>query len=80
VTANNLTMKGGGKVPTLTWIMTGFVNGDTRDSSTAGWPALSTSATSKSAPGTYPITVTAGTLQSGNYSFTLVSGTLTVTK
>jgi len=80
VTANNLTMKQGAEVPTLTWTMTGFVNGDTRDSSTTGWPALSTAATSKSTPGTYPVTVTAGTLKSSNYSFTLFGGTLTVTK
>jgi hypothetical protein len=80
VTATNLTMKQGAKVPTLAWTMTGFVNGDTRNSSTVGWPALTTTATSKSTPGTYPITIKAGTLAAGNYSFSTVNGTLTVTK
>jgi uncharacterized protein (DUF2141 family) len=79
VTANNLTMKQGAAVPTLTYAMTGFVNGDTQAKATTGQPALSTTATSKSAAGSYPITVKAGTLAASNYTFTLVNGKLTVT-
>ncbi len=80
VTANNLTMKQGATVPPLTYAMTGFVNKDTRAKATTGQPLLSTTATSKSAPGKYPITVKAGTLAAASYTFTLVNGTLTVTK
>jgi N-acetylneuraminic acid mutarotase len=79
VTANNLSMKRGASVPTLTYAMTGFVNGDTQAKATIGQPALSTTATSKSAAGSYPITVKAGTLAAADYTFTLVNGTLTVT-
>ncbi|MGA3213326.1 MAG: MBG domain-containing protein, partial [Terriglobales bacterium] len=67
-------------VPTLTYTMAGLVNGDMQAKATSGQPVLSTTATSKSAPGKYPITITAGTLAAPNYSFTLVKGTLTVTK
>ena len=80
VTANSLTMKQGATVPALTYAMTGFVNGDSQAKATTGQPALSTTATSKSATGSYPITVKAGTLAAANYSFALVNGTLTVTK
>jgi len=42
---------------------------------------LTTTATTKSNVGTYPITVAAGTLSAANYDFPkLVNGTLTVTK
>ena len=80
VTANNLSMKQGAAVPPLTYTMTGFVNSDTQAKATTGVPKLTTTATSKSAPGTYPITVAAGNLAAANYTFTFASGTLTVTK
>jgi len=64
--------------PPLTCTMTGFVNGDTQASGTTGAPSLSTTATTTSPVGTYPITVTMGTLAAKNYSFTFVNGTLTV--
>ncbi|MBE7538058.1 MAG: hypothetical protein HS122_06570 [Opitutaceae bacterium] len=65
--------------PTLTASITGFVNGET-SSVLLGAPILSTSATATSAPGTYPITVSAGSLLASNYAFTnLVNGTLTIT-
>jgi hypothetical protein len=45
----------------------------------SGSPGLSTTATTPSAVGSYPITVTAGTLTAMNYAFpNLVDGTLTV--
>jgi subtilase family serine protease len=78
VTANSLSMTQGGSLPMLTYAMTGWVNGDTQAKATSGQPALSTTATSSSPAGTYPITVKIGTLTATNYSFKLVNGTLTV--
>ena len=43
-----------------------------------GAPALSTRATTNSPPGTYPILVSAGTLNTVNYAFAFIFGTLTV--
>jgi hypothetical protein len=40
---------------------------------------VTTSATTNSAAGNYPIAVTNGTLSAANYSFSFVNGTLTVT-
>src|SRR5207244_673080 len=65
--------------PTLTVTYIGFVNGDT-PSVLSGSPSLSTTATSSSVPGTYPITVTVSSLKATNYSFTFVNATMTVTK
>ncbi len=70
----------GAALPTLTPTFSGFVNGDTVKV-VSGAPKLTTSATTKSGVGTYPITVAAGTLSASNYDFPkLVNGTLTVTK
>jgi hypothetical protein len=66
VTANNVTMTQGDPVPTLTYTLTGFVNGDTA-SVVSGAPVLSTTATSSSPPGHYSITVSVGTLSAANY-------------
>src|SRR6202012_2063748 len=41
-------------------------------------PSLSTTATSSSGPGTYPITVSTGTLAATNYDFLYVAGILTI--
>jgi hypothetical protein len=79
VTAHSLTMKQGAKVPPLTYVMSGFVKGDTQAKDVKGAPALSTTATSKSTPGKYPITVAKGTLTASNYTFKFVNGKLTVT-
>ena len=79
VTANSLNMNYGGTVPALTAAYSGFVNGDTA-AVLSGTPSLSTSATSASPVGPYPITVTAGTLSATNYTFIFVNGTLTVGK
>ncbi len=80
VTANSLSMAYGGTFPTLTYTITGFENGDTQESATTGTPQLSTTASGGSAPGVYPITITAGSLAAANYSFAFVDGSLTVTK
>lgn len=79
VTAASLTIKTGDPIPTLTYSMKGFVNGDKQKTATTGQPKLSTTATSKSNPGTYPIKISAGTLAAKNYAFSYVNGKLTVT-
>ena len=46
----------------------------------SGSPVLSTAADTNSPVGTYPITVSAGTLSNAHYSFSFTNGTLTVTQ
>jgi len=78
VTANNATSAFLFPLPTLTYTITGFVNGD-NIAVVSGAPAETTPATNLSAPGTYPINITQGTLSSSNYAFTkFVNGTLTI--
>ena len=77
VTANNLSRPVNAANPTLTYAITGLVNGD-QASAVSGTPVLSTTATTNSPTGSYPITITAGTLAAANYTFNLVNGTLTV--
>ncbi len=76
ITANNRTMVYGAAVPTLTVSYSGFVNGDTPASLTTP-PVLSTTATSTSPVGTYPITVTGAV--DADYAISYVNGTLTIT-
>jgi len=64
--------------PVISVSYTGFVNGD-GTGVLAGAPALSTSAAQTSPSGSYPITVTGGSLSAANYNFSFVNGTLTVT-
>jgi hypothetical protein len=79
VTANNLTKAFGTANPPLTTTITGFVNGQTlATSGVTGQPLCTTTATTSSAGGTYPITCSLGTLAAANYTFTFVAGTLTV--
>jgi hypothetical protein len=63
--------------PPLTVSYSGFVNSEGTNV-LAGAPSLSTSATINSPPGTYAITISAGTLSATNYNFTFVNGILTV--
>src|SRR5262249_14966803 len=57
---------------------TNFVGGETlATSGVTGSPAMSTTTTN--VVGTYPITISAGTLSAGNYNFTFVNSVLTVT-
>ena len=80
VTANNQTKALGAAVPTLTTTITGFVDGQTlATSGVTGQATCTTTATASSPAGTYPITCSVGTLAALNYTFALVSGTLTVT-
>lgn len=84
VAAKNESMTVGGHVPSLSFKMTGFVNGDTRGTATKGVPTLTTSATAKSPAGRYKIVITDGTtsthLRSANYTFKFVDGWLYVNK
>jgi hypothetical protein len=77
VTANNVTKVYGQTNPTLTATITGFVNGDTA-SIVSGMPSLTTTATTTSLVGTYPITVAPGALSAANYTFAFINGTLTI--
>ena len=64
--------------PTLTYTVTGFVNGETTTVLT-GIPALNTPADKSSPIGSYQISISANTLSSTNYSFTFANGRLEVT-
>jgi 6-phosphogluconolactonase (cycloisomerase 2 family) len=77
VTADNQSRLYGDLNPTLTYTITGFVNGDTI-AVVSGAASCSTTATQASPAGTYPITCTQGTLAATNYNFVFVDGTLTV--
>jgi len=74
-TADDQTRNYGEPNPLLTIRYAGFVNGD--DVSVLTFtPTAATTATTSSAAGGYPITLTGGT--AANYALTLVNGTLTV--
>jgi len=77
VSANNFTMTQGSSVPTLTYTITGFVNGDS-SSVVTGAASLSTAATSATKAGRYLINTSPGTLAATNYTFGFASGVLTV--
>ena len=79
VRANSATRVVGAANPTLTAAYSGWMNGDTTAVLT-GALSLSTRATTASPPGSYPITVSAGTLTTANYTFNFVAGTLTVAR
>lgn len=79
VTANNATMTFNTYLPTFTYTITGFVNGDTA-AVVGGAPLEFTSATQISGPGVYPILIGPNSLFSPNYTFNnYVNGTLTIT-
>jgi hypothetical protein len=78
VTADNKTRMFGLTNPVLTASYNGFTNNEGAGV-LGGSPALNTTAVPASFVGDYPITITQGTLSSGNYSFTFHDGTLTVT-
>ena len=76
ITANNQTKAVGAANPPLTVTYSGFVNGDTADALTTP-PTVTTTATTTSPAGTYPITASGAA--SPNYTIAYVSGTLTIT-
>ncbi len=65
--------------PPLTYSYSGFVNGE-GIAAISGTPTISTTATLSSPVGSYPITVTIGSLSSNNYNFIFTNATLTVEK
>ena len=77
VTANDATRAVGEANPVFTVTYSGFVNGE-NPGVLSGAPVLSTTAGTNSPAGSYPITVTVGTLAAANYTFNFVNGTLTV--
>jgi hypothetical protein len=77
VTAASPNVTYGQAVPALTYSLSGFVYEDTA-AVVSGAPAESTTATSTSAPGGYPVTIAQGTLSAANYTFKFVNGTLTI--
>lgn len=77
ITANNQTLGQGNSPAPFTTTITGYVNGDS-SSVVTGNPAFNTNASSTSPIGTYPLMVSQGTLSASNYTFTFVSGTITV--
>lgn len=76
VTANNAVSVEGVPLPTLTASYSGFQNGETV-AALATPATLTTTATSASPVGTYPIIASGAT--SSNYAITYVQGTLTIT-
>jgi polygalacturonase/sugar lactone lactonase YvrE len=78
ITANSANMVAGSAVPSFSYTISGFVNSDT--SSVVGGSATeTTTATSSSPAGTYPITFSKEALTAANYTFTYVNGTLSIT-
>jgi hypothetical protein len=79
VRADDQTRLPGSANPTLTSTIAGFVNGETLSTSgITGSPSCSTTATTTSPVGTYPITCSVGSLSSTKYSFSFAPGTLAV--
>ncbi len=76
ITANSLSKAFDAPNPLLTWVATGFVNGENTNMLTT-LPTCATTATTTSPVGSYPITCSGAT--AANYSFAYVPGTLTVT-
>ena len=77
ITADNKTKTAGEANPELTVSYEGFVNGETASVLTKQ-PAVTTTATTGSVAGDYPITASGAT--AANYEITYVEGTLTVVK
>jgi large repetitive protein len=78
VTADSLSRPAGAPNPTLTYQITGFVNGENA-SVVSGAPSLLVFTTEVSPPGPYAILVFAGTIGAANYAFDFSNGVLTVT-
>ena len=79
VTANPASMVYGASLPSFSAGYSGFMCSD-GSGVVSGSPNLNTTATSCSGVNTYAITVDTSPLSAANYSFSPVSGTLTVTK
>ncbi|TSJ43658.1 T9SS type B sorting domain-containing protein [Mucilaginibacter corticis] len=75
VTADDKTKNYGAANPTLTFTYSGFVNNETEAQLTEQ-PTITTTATTKSDGGVYPITISGGSAV--NYTFNYISATLTI--
>jgi len=78
VTAQAVGKAYGATMPTLTSVITGYVNGES-SSVLTGSAAITTTATQNSQAGTYPISAAIGSLAASNYTFTFVPATFTIT-
>src|SRR6185295_18632655 len=78
IAANDQTRAYGATNPALTVSYSGFVNGDTAASLTTA-PSVTTTATTASGVGTYPITASGAVSSNANYTISYASGTLIVT-
>lgn len=78
VTANHASRIFGDPNPSFTYVINGFVNGDT-SSVVSGAATVSTSATRLSPAAAYQTTVSQNTLAAANYNFLLIGDSLTVT-
>ncbi len=78
VTAKNLSKVYGAPLPTLTYTISGLVNGDSIATATSGKPKLTTSATEGSPVGIYAVIPSVGTLAAANYTFEFARGSLTI--
>jgi sugar lactone lactonase YvrE len=79
VQAENAKREYGKPNPKFHYSLSGLVDGDTSATAFTGAPALKTKATETSPVGKYEIAAGIGTLESKNYSFEFIDGTLTVT-
>lgn len=78
VGVQNASITEGEALPTFVLTYNGFRNGDTEATAFTAKPTATTTATSASAPGTYPITVSGGNAK--NYALSYTAGTLTIVK
>jgi hypothetical protein len=78
VTAANATRQTGDANPAFTATYSGFVNGETAATALTGSALLTTTATTASQQGSYPISAVIGTLTAANYTFTFVNAYLAV--
>jgi len=76
VTANNASITYGA-IPAFSYTLSGFVNGDTT-AVVSGTATETTTATSTSPVGSYPISFSTEALTAANYSFSYVNGTLII--
>jgi type IV secretory pathway protease TraF len=76
-TANAVSQTYGTAIPTLSGTVTGFVLGQTQSSQTTGTVAFTTGATQSSNAGSYAITGSGLTLNSGNYTLMQAPGNST---
>ena len=78
VAVSSATKAYGAAMPTLTFSVSGYVNGDDASTTFVGTPTATTAATSSSPVGNYAIQVSNDNLDAPNYTITYVDGTLTV--